>query len=139
MRRSFPAVLVIAALACAPFAAGASSGMLANPRAERVCAAGSVRWLERWNRAYGGRLLERSQVFRVAGAQPFMRLALTDSYGFPTVVSIVAERLNSRCRATWFRVRVQSYPNGTLGWIRAGDPATSRIRKRIVVDVRSPG
>jgi len=74
-------------------------------------------------------------VDRRPGAGSFLRLGIGDAYGFPTVLPIVAERLDRACKPTWFRVRVATYPNGTLGWIRAGTISTSRIRKRIVVDV----
>ena len=105
----------------------------AKPR----CAAGTVRWLERWDVAYAGRVLQRSEIYRSPSRGLFMHLEIGDAYGFPTIVPIVAERLDAKCRPTWFRVRVRSYPNGTLGWLRAGTLATSRIRKRIVVDISS--
>ena len=111
-----------------PVASAASDG-------GQVCAAGTIRWLERWDRAYAGRLLAPATIFRLPGSVPFLRLPVTDSYGFPTTVPIVAERLDRRCRPTWFRVRVSFYPNGTLGWIRAGTMSTSRIRTRIIVDL----
>jgi hypothetical protein len=105
----------------------------ANER--RICRAGEIRWLERWDRAPAGRLLVPATIYRRPGAAPFMRLPVADSYGFRTTVPIVAQRLDRRCRPTWFRVRVSFYPNGTLGWIKAGTMATSRIRTRIVIDV----
>jgi hypothetical protein len=135
MRLPFWALLT-AALACS-LGLLSSSGLAAPARAERVCAAGSVRWLERWDRSYAGRLRTPTEVFRRPGAGPFLRLGVGDAYGFPTTVPIVAERLSRNCRPTWFRVRVAAYPNGTLAWIRAGTMATSRLRKRIVVDVSS--
>lgn len=134
MRVSARVVAVAAVLTCgAGVLAGSVSGAVRHP--DRACKAGSVRWLERWNHAYAGRLLKPSQVFRRPGAGPFLRLDIGDAYGFRMTVPIVAERLDHACRATWFRVRVAYYPNGTLGWIRAGAVTTSRIHKRIVVDV----
>jgi lipoprotein-anchoring transpeptidase ErfK/SrfK len=94
-----------------------------------------VRWLERWDVAYAGRLLRPVGVYTRPGGEAFMSLGIADHYGFQVVLPIVAERLSKSCRPTWFRVRVAHYPNGTLGWIRAGTIATSRIRRRIVVDV----
>jgi lipoprotein-anchoring transpeptidase ErfK/SrfK len=102
-----------------------------------VCAAGEVRWLERWDRAYAGRVVESTTAFRRPGTQPFLRLPVAGADGFRTTVPIVAARLDRRCRPTWFRVRVRTYPNGTLGWVRAGTMSTSRIRARIVVDLSS--
>lgn len=120
------AVALLAAATAAP-AASAPSG--------RVCTAGEVRWLERWDRAYAGRIKTPTTVFRRPGADPFLRLQTVDRYRFWTTVPIVAERLDRRCRPTWFRVRVRHFPNGTLGWVRAGTMTTSRIRSRIVVDL----
>jgi lipoprotein-anchoring transpeptidase ErfK/SrfK len=79
--------------------------------------------------------MKPATIFRSPGAGPFLRLPVVDPYGFWTTVPIVAQRVDRRCRPTWFRVRVRHYPNGTLGWIRAGTMATSRIHKRIVVDL----
>jgi lipoprotein-anchoring transpeptidase ErfK/SrfK len=94
-----------------------------------------VRWLERWDVAYAGRVLRPVDVYARPGGRAFMSLGIGDHYGFQVVLPIVAEQLSKSCKPTWFRVRVAHYPNGTLGWIRAGTVATSRIRRRIVVDV----
>lgn len=135
MRASHLAARATVVVACGLVVAGASPALSAAAEGRRVCAAGEIRWLERWDRAYAGRIMKPVTVFRRPGAGPFLRLETTDSYGFRTTVPIVAQRLDSRCRPTWFRVRVRFYPNGTLGWIRAGVMATSRIRTRIVVDL----
>jgi lipoprotein-anchoring transpeptidase ErfK/SrfK len=128
-------LLAIVICVCGVAAAWPSAGGSASSRVERSCTAGSVRWLERWDRAYAGKILRRATVFGRPGAQPFLRVEVADSYGFPTTVPIVAEQLDHACRPTWFRVRVRSYPNGRLGWVHAGVMATSRIRRRIVIDV----
>ena len=99
------------------------------------CAPGSVRWLERWDLSHAGRLIQPVSVYRTPGRGSFLRLPVVDAYGFATTLPLVAERVNRACRPVWFKVRVPVYPNGTLGWIRAGTIATSRIRKRIVIDV----
>ena len=123
------------AVACALGAAGAPAGSAAPAGKDRVCAAGEVRWLERWDRAYAGRIKAPTTVFRRPGADPFLRLEIVDKYRFWTTVPIVAQLVDRRCRPTWFRVRLRHYPNGTLGWVRAGTMTTSRIRARIVVDL----
>ncbi|MBA3842780.1 MAG: L,D-transpeptidase [Actinobacteria bacterium] len=136
-RRGWAAALVVGSMCVvgALSVLGPAQAQSATRAAKGRCVAGSVRWLERWDRAYAGRLLRASAVYQRPGAGPFLQLALGDSYGFPTIVPIVAERLDAACKPTWFRVRVASYPNGRLGWLRAETMATSRIRKRIVVDV----
>jgi hypothetical protein len=130
MRIAWPALLVACTLAIA--AQGANSATAAR---SRPCKAGSVRWLERFDMAYAGRLLRPVSVRRAPGGSAFMSLGVSDAYGFSVVLPIVAEKLGRSCKPTWFRVRVAHYPNGTLGWIQAGTVATSRIRRRIVVDV----
>ena len=115
-------VLAVALLAAATAASAAPAP------SGRVCKAGEIRWLERWDRAYAGRIKAPTTVFRRPGADPFLRLQTVDRYRFWTTVPIVAERLDRRCRPTWFRVRVRHFPNGTLGWVRAGTMTTSRIR-----------
>lgn len=130
MRVGVPSILA-ATVAWAIVAAATSQSVAAGS----PCAAGSVRWLERWDVAYAGRILHTTQLYRTPGGAPLSTLGVADGYGFPTTIPIVAERLRADCRATWFRVRVRSYPNGQLAWLRAGTVATSRIRKRVVVDV----
>ncbi len=133
MRLSLSAMLATLALA----AACPSEASAASNEGARTCKAGEVRWLERWDRSHAGKLLAPATIYRRPGAVPFLRLPAVDAYGFSMALPIVAERLDRRCRPTWFRVRVRTYPNGTLGWIRAGTMATSRIRARIVIDVSS--
>jgi len=135
MRTVARRAIALAACLVSCVTATAHAGGEGGGPATRACAAGSVRWLERWDVAYAGRLRRPVVVDRHPGAGSFLRLGIGDAYGFPTVLPIVAERLDRSCKPTWFRVRVATYPNGTLGWIRAGTISTSRIRKRIVVDV----
>jgi lipoprotein-anchoring transpeptidase ErfK/SrfK len=130
-----PVRVVASLLIVAAFGGGILTSASGSSAARARCAAGSVRWLERWDVAYAGRVLRPTQVYRAPGGAPLQTLAVADDYGFPTTIPIVAERLASNCHPTWFRVRVRSYPNGQLGWLRAGTIATSRIRKRILVDV----
>lgn len=134
MRLLRPALVVMACAVCA-LAVGSGRGDSATTARGHACKSGSVRWLERWDTAYAGRLLRPVSVRRAPGGSAFMSLGVSDAYGFSVVLPIVAEKLGRSCKPTWFRVRVAHYPNGTLGWIQAGTVATSRIRRRIVVDV----
>jgi lipoprotein-anchoring transpeptidase ErfK/SrfK len=127
--------LAVAVAAACGLCVSADSVFAATTARGHLCAPGSVRWLERWDVAYAGRVMRPVTVHRRPGGPAFMSLGTNDRYGFWTVVPIVAERLDRACKPTWFRVRVTHYPNGTLGWIRAGTVATSRIRRRIVIDV----
>jgi hypothetical protein len=112
-----------------------AAGAVAAPAARGHGCTSGTRWLERWDVAYAGKVLRPVGVSGRPGGRAFMSLGTSDPYGFEVVLPIVAERVDRTCRPTWFRVRVSHYPNGTLGWIRAGTVATSRIRRRIVVDV----
>ena len=113
--------ILAAAVGCGIGATAASGPSALGSR----CVAGSVRWLERWDVAYAGRVLRPTELYRAPGGRPLLRLNVTDGYGFPTTLPIVAERLAANCRPTWFRVRVRSYPNGQLGWLKAGTMAES--------------
>ena len=61
-------------------------------------------------------------------------LPLEDPYGFPTTLSVL-DRTHLCSGATWYRVRLAHWPNGTTGWVRSTDVATTKLRVRIVVDV----
>jgi len=137
VRLLLSATLATVAVASGIAAAGPPRAAAAANEGVRVCKAGEVRWLERWDRSHAGKLRAPATIYRRPGAVPFLRLPAVDAYGFSTALPIVAERLDRQCRPTWFRVRVSTYPNGALGWIRAGTMATSRIRTRIVVDISS--
>ena len=137
MRLVLSATLATVVVATGLGTGGPSRASAASDAAARVCKAGEVRWLERWDRSHAGKLRAPATIYRRPGAVPFLRLPAVDSYGFSTALPIVAERVDRRCRPTWFRVRVRTYPNGTLGWIRAGTMATSRIRARVVIDISS--
>lgn len=132
MRNSLVAWAVGAACILGAIAPTARTATNASPRG---CAAGSVRWLERFDRAYAGAVRRPTQVYRRPGAAEILQLSVADPYGFQVTVPIVAERVDRSCKPTWFEVRVAHYPNGTLGWVKAGTLITSSIRKRIIVDV----
>jgi L,D-transpeptidase-like protein len=55
--------------------------------------------------------------------------------GVRTVFGVIGARVDERCRATWYRVRMPRRPNGSVGWVRARDVTTAVVRTRVVVDL----
>ena len=56
-------------------------------------------------------------------------------YGARTVFSVLGERVDGGCRATWLHVELPIRPNGATGWVRAADVRVSRVRTTILVDL----
>jgi lipoprotein-anchoring transpeptidase ErfK/SrfK len=83
---------------------------------------------------YSARVTTATHAFRSPGLGAFLALPVEDPYGFPTTVSVLDRR--QLCGgATWYRVRLAHWPNGTTGWVPASHVATTLLRLRIVVDV----
>ena len=87
---------------------------------ERTLGAAAVRALAVYDRP-GGRALER-----------FGRM---NPNGVPTVFGVVARKVDARCRAAWYRVRLPRRPNHRIAWVRASDVTVAPVRTRIVVDL----
>lgn len=83
---------------------------------------------------FAARVTTATHAFRSPGRGAFFSLPLEDPYGFPTTLSVL-DRMRLCGGATWYRVRLAHWPNGTTGWVRAADVATTKLRVRIVVDV----
>ena len=83
---------------------------------------------------FAARVTTATHAFRFPGRGAFFSLPLEDPYGFPTTLSVL-DRMRLCSGATWYRVRLAHWPNGTTGWVRATDVATTKLRVRIVVDV----
>lgn len=126
MRRTV-ALSILSALAVL---AGASHGAVARS----VGCAPSTKGLASAEQTFAARVTTATHAFRSPGRGAFLPLPLEDPYGFPTTLSVLDQtRLCSG--ATWYRVRLAHWPNGTTGWVRATDVATTKLRVRIVVDV----
>jgi lipoprotein-anchoring transpeptidase ErfK/SrfK len=83
---------------------------------------------------FAARVTTATHAFRFPGRGAFFSLPLEDPYGFPTTLSVL-DQMRLCSGATWYRVRLAHWPNGTTGWVRATDVATTKLRVRIVVDV----
>ena len=63
------------------------------------------------------------------------RSPLDNVNGARTVFAVRARRVDSRCRAGWYRVQLPLRPNGVRGWIRARDVVVRPVTARIIVDL----
>ena len=85
---------------------------------------------------FAARVTTATHAFHEPGKRAFLTLQISDPYGFPTTLSIL-DRYRGCGGATWYRVRLAHWPNGTTGWVPAAAVTTTRLRVKIVVDVSS--
>jgi lipoprotein-anchoring transpeptidase ErfK/SrfK len=126
--------VLVAAVAATAIAAGLSAAGAATPARAAACQSSS-KWLASWRQTFSGRVVRPTTAYRRPGSAGFMKLSLADPYGFPTTVSVLERR--QTCTGRWYRVRLATWPNGTTGWVRSRDLATTRLHARIVVDISS--
>jgi lipoprotein-anchoring transpeptidase ErfK/SrfK len=100
-----------------------------------LCSAGSLVRLDRPGTARAATALTRVTAYRTPGGAAFARFGRLNVNGVPTVFSVLAARLDSHCRASWYRVQLPLRPNGITGWVRAGAVAQRALDVRIVVDL----
>ncbi len=72
---------------------------------------------------------------RVPGGVPVARFQPINVNGVPTVLGVLAVQRDRSCAPVWYRVQLPVRPNGSVGWVRAGDVRLSRVTTRIVVDL----
>jgi hypothetical protein len=71
------------------------------------------------------------------GGRVLRRFGRLNPNGVPIVFGVIGARVDERCRATWYRVRMPRRPNGSVGWVRARDVTTAVVHTRILVDLSS--
>ena len=103
-------------------------------RARPVACAPSTKVLASTAQTFAARVTTATHAYRTPGRGAFLLLPLEDTYGFPTTLSVL-DRIRLCSGSTWYRVRLAHWPNGTTGWVRSTDVATTKLRVRIVVDV----
>ena len=69
-----------------------------------------------------------------AQAPVLRRYRRIDENRYPTVFGVLDARLRN-CRPVWLRVQLPSKPNGSTGWVLAGQTQVYPVRSRIVVDL----
>jgi hypothetical protein len=85
--------------------------------------------------AYAARAGGRVVAFRRPGGAPVQAFGRTNVNGVRTVFGILGAVRDDRCRPLWYRVQLPIRPNGTTGYVRAGDVELFRVRTRIEIDL----
>ena len=129
--RSF--TLAAAALALAGCGGSAERGTLGVQKTS--CTAGSFERLETTRSAWGAAARGRLVAYERPGGPALRRFGRLNPNGVPTVFGVIGARVDARCRATWFRVRMPRRPNGSVGWVRAADVTTAAVPTRVLVDL----
>jgi lipoprotein-anchoring transpeptidase ErfK/SrfK len=106
----------------------------AKARPRRNCA-DDIRALGSAARSYAAVVVKGATAYRVPGAGTLARFGPENVNGVPTVFAVLAERLDERCRAEWYRVQLPMKPNGVTGWVAADDVAVAAVTTRIEVDL----
>jgi len=101
----------------------------------RTCSTELTRPLGTATRSYAAVVQERAEVLRSPGGARFASFGPENANGVPTVFSVLAQRLDTDCDPTWYRVQVPLKPNGVTGWVRADDVELAPVTTRILVDL----
>ena len=72
---------------------------------------------------------------RAPAARTGTRFPSRNPAGVATVFGVLAVRVDRWCRATDYEVQLPVRPNGTTGWVRAGDVRLRAVHTRIAVDL----
>lgn len=107
----------------------------AGREAAPACVAGDERPLGDERVALMG--LARRPLTAVSGPEgrAVASFGLRNENGHPTVLGVLGEVVDARCRPTWYRVQLPIKPNGATGYVRAGDLALHSVETRLVVDL----
>jgi lipoprotein-anchoring transpeptidase ErfK/SrfK len=100
-----------------------------------ACRPGAVRNLTGGRHAYAARARRPLVAVRVPGGRAVARFGRRNVNGVPTVLGVLAERVDGTCVPRWYRVQLPVRPNGTTGWVRAEAVRLARVETRIVVDL----
>jgi lipoprotein-anchoring transpeptidase ErfK/SrfK len=99
------------------------------------CVAGADRARGTRRSAVAAVVTRATTAYRRPGHTRLARFELNNVNGVPTVFSVLGERVDAGCRATWLHVQLPIRPNGVTGWVRAADVSTASVHTRIVVDL----
>ncbi len=132
--RFFAGLVTISVLTVAGCGGGTHAHGVAGAHVAR-CAAGSRRPLGTSLVAVAAVVRRPTTAYRAPGGGPLQRFGRLNVNGVPTVFSVLGERVDAGCRATWLHVELPIRPNGATGWVRARDVLTAHVRTRILVDL----
>lgn len=99
------------------------------------CEPDSFERLETNRVAHGAAVVKRATAYSDPGGRAIARFSRLNVNGVPTVFGVVGARVDGRCRATWYRVRLPRKPNGSMGWVRAAEVELGTVHTRILVDL----
>lgn len=99
------------------------------------CQAGSEERLGSGRRAYAATARGRVVAFGRPDGRPLETFAPRNVNGVRTVFGVLAVVRDQRCRPAWYRVQLPVRPNGSTGYVRAGEVSLSAVRTRIEVDL----
>jgi hypothetical protein len=99
------------------------------------CIAGSFRQLGSADSARAAAARGRLAAYDRPLGRVVRRFGRLNPNGVPTVFGVIGARVDERCRATWYRVRMPRRPNGSVAWVRARDVTTAVVHTRVLVDL----
>jgi hypothetical protein len=111
------------------------SGVAGAVATEQRCSEGAFRAVGSPARAWAAIVRDSARAYRQPGSGELARFGAINVNGVPTVLGVLGEVVDRRCEARWYRVRLPLKPNGSVGWVRAGDVDLESVRTRIVVDL----
>jgi len=100
-----------------------------------ACASGSDEPTRTPRRALAAIVRDRAVAYRAPGGARIEEFGARNVNGVPTVLGVLARRVDGSCRATWYRVQLPLRPNGIVGWVRAADVTVAPVTTRIDVDL----
>jgi lipoprotein-anchoring transpeptidase ErfK/SrfK len=143
--RALVRALLVLLLVSAVTGCGGRSGDAAPPlssedvsgakKTAATCRTGITRRLGSSKRSYAAVVQERATAYQEPAGAPLTRFGSENVNGVPVVFEVRAQRLASDCRPAWFHVLLPLKPNGTTGWVRAGDVELAAVTTRLVVDL----
>jgi hypothetical protein len=106
----------------------------ARKRPQRAvrCSAPAVKPLRTRAVAFAAVVRRGTQAYGRPHGRPLARFGPINQNGVPTVLGVLGR---AQCDGDWLRVQLPKRPNGSLGWVRAGDVELERVRTRIEVDL----
>ena len=117
--------LVLFAIVCLSVTEQASA-------AREGCVPGSVHRLRSSKLSYAATGIGSVNVRR---AGTTTRFSSRNANGVPMVFGVLAARVDSSCRPTFYRLQLPIRPTGATGWVRALDVQLRPIRTRIKVEL----
>jgi lipoprotein-anchoring transpeptidase ErfK/SrfK len=131
-------MLVVASAVAALVGCGgqaSESGVAGAGKTVVGCVPGSARPVGSAARALAAVVRTNAVAFRAPGGSRLAAFGRLNVNGVPTVLGVLEERVDRRCRATWYRVRLPLKPNGATGWVRAAAVDVAPVSTRIEVDL----